>query len=159
MLDVAPLLAQSPLFSCYCLSLLAALQRVGVLHGVKPLKALCSVFMAFSPWYRECRSRGPWAYDWRPPMPQLVRDFTSSFLVFLFLDKPSLLPDAASIDAASLQAQAQAESPHWKQAHQAKLATAHAQLDAELSQANVDALASVLKNVTETHAAAAAHCH
>jgi len=157
MLDVAPLLAQSPLFTCYCLSLLAALQRVGVLHGVKPLKALCSVFMAFSSWYRECRSRGPWAYDWHPPMPQMVRDVTCSFLVFLFLDNPTLLPDAATIAAASDKAQAQAGSPEWKQAYQAKLAHAHAQLDAELSQANVDALAFVLKSVTDSHAAVPAN--
>ena len=146
MLDVAPLLAQSPLFSCYCLSLLAALQRVGVLHGVKPLKALCSVFMAFSPWYRECRSRGPWAYDWRPPMPQLVRDLSRSFLVFVCLDNPSLLPDAASIAAASQTAQARASDPHWQEAYQDKLARAHAQLDAELSQEHVDALAGTLKS-------------
>jgi len=152
MLDVAPLLAQSPLFTCYCLSLLAALQREGVLHGVKPLKALCSVFMARSAWYYECRSRGPWAYDWRPPLPQMVRDFTSSFLVFLCLDSPTLLPDAASIAAASQQAQA--DSAQWMQAHQQKMANAHAQLDVELSQANVDALASVLKAVADVHSVA-----
>jgi hypothetical protein len=154
MLDVAPLLARSPLFTCYCLSLLAALQREGVLHGVKPLKALCSVFMACSAWYRECRSRGPWEYDWNPPMSQMVRDLTSSFLIFLFLDKPTLLPDAASIAAASAQAQIQVDSSQWIQAHQAKMASAHAQLDVELSQANVDELVKVLKDVhaNATHA-------
>ena len=151
-LDVAPLLAQSPLFTCYCLSLLAALQRVGVLHGVKPLKALCSVFMFCSSWYRECRLRGPWAYDWHPPLPQMVRDLTSSFLIFLFLDNPTLLPDAASIATASQQAQAQANSSQWSQAHHDKMAHAHAQLDVMLSQANVDALANVLKGVARMHA-------
>jgi hypothetical protein len=145
------MLGLAPLFSCYCLALVAALQqprenhRSGVLHGVKALKAMCTIFTRLSLWHGELRHRGPWSYEWAPPMAQLTRDFSASFLVAICLEKPECLPEEQDIQTAITHAekmQAQ-HSARWQQL-QADLSSKHTQLDELLSAEHVAELASVL---------------
>jgi hypothetical protein len=140
LIDVAPLLGLVPLFCCFCFALVAALQqprgkqRSGVLHGVKSLKALCTIFTHISAWYGELRYQGPWAYEWTPPMAQLMRDWSASFILSICLDEPERIPDEADVQKAIAQAEQrrQAAPDQWQQAQQA-LAERLAQLDVKLA--------------------------
>ena len=168
LIDVAPVLGLAPLFSCYFFALVAMLQqpcapagssgskqrRCGVLHGVKSLKSLCTIFTRVSLWYSELRLRGPWKYDWAPPMPRLVRDLSASFLVFLCLAQPELLPEEEDVEKAIARVeQAQATSATAWQQLQADLAMAHGLLDAALTAQHVTALAAVLSRAAHLVAA------
>jgi len=77
-------------------------------------------------------------------MPRLIRELSASFLIFVWLDNPALLPDGNSISAAIVKAREHALSNCWQQ-HQAALDEAHARLDAELTQANIVELVRVLR--------------
>jgi hypothetical protein len=147
---VAPLLSLAPLLSCYCFALSAALQQPQehqrrVLHGVKSLKAVCTIFKRLSTWHGELRHRGPWNYDWAPPMAQLVRDWSASFIIAVCLDEPERIPEDEDVHKALAHAeQKQAADPaRWRKL-QVELADAHAQLDAALSRVHIQALAAVL---------------
>jgi hypothetical protein len=133
---VAPLLPLAPLLACYCLALVAALQSQGAVHGVKQIKALCAIFLHTSAWYRAQRRRGPWSFDWAPPMPQLVRELSSSVLAFKHLANPSLLPDEAAIAMARIKGQCDSA--------QQPLEYLHTNLDASLTVDNIRALAEML---------------
>jgi hypothetical protein len=140
-----------PLFSCYCLALVAALQqphekhRSGVLHGVKSLKAMCTIFTRLSLWHAELLHRGPWSYEWAPPMAQLMRDFSASFLVALCLEEPERIPEQEDVRKAVVQAaRVQAADPEQWQQLKAELAKHHAQLDGHLTAEHVEALAVVM---------------
>lgn len=149
LIDIAPLLGLAPLLSCYCLALVAALQepqskhRCGVLHGVKHLKALFTVFTRTCSWYEELRHRGPWKYEWQPPMARLQRDLSASFIVTVCLEEPERIPEHADIARAVRQAEEMQAAPQWQQLA-LRLQAAHAQLDAALTAEHVAALALVL---------------
>jgi hypothetical protein len=146
-LDVAPQLALSPLLTCYCFALVAALQLLKALHGVKQVKALCAIFMHTSLWYRAQRERAaPWSFDWAPPMPQLVRELSVSVLAFSCLDNPALLPGEAQVAAAMAGASKFAARTTWP-TEQHALARQHAQLDADLSPTHVLELAQTLAHL------------
>lgn len=159
--DVAPLLSLVPLFSCYCLAFMAALQQtVGTrtLHGPKPFKGLCAIFIRRSLWYQQLRHAGPWCYEWKPPTAQLTRELSASFLLFACLDNPLLMPDEADIDraAVALHAIALAKRAEWR-AMQQTLAQQHARLDTLLAPSAIMALAQTLTNMARLSNASAAH--
>jgi uncharacterized membrane protein len=145
-IDVAPLLPLAPLLACYCFALVAALQSRGVVHGAKQIKALCAIFLHTSAWYRAQRLRGPWSFDWAPPMPQLVRELSVSVLAFSCLRQPSLLPDEARAVSALAEVGRFAARHDWPTQQQA-LARQHALLDSALSTANLLKLATMLADL------------
>lgn len=120
--------------------------RTGVLHGVKPLKAWCTVFSRISSWYGILRHGGPWQYDLEPRpaiAAQIQRDFSSSFVVTLCLEEPERIPDKADIAAAVGKAEQLQRLSDWQQLR-TRLAQAHANLDTEATVQHVTALAAVL---------------
>jgi hypothetical protein len=162
LIDAAPMLGLSPLFSCYWLALLAALQDPrlkragsGVLHGVKPLKALCAVFTRVSPWYVQLArppammDRGPWSYDWAPPMPQLQRELTACVIVTVCLDDADRFPKEADIVQAVGRAEQLRASAAWQQLR-IDLARSHDKLDAALTADHVAGLAAILALVASS---------
>ena len=116
-----------------------------MLHGVKSLKAVCTIFKCVSTWHGELRHRGPWSFDWTPPMAQLVRDWSASFIVSVCLDEPERIPEDADVEKAVVRAEKKeaADPARWRKL-QVELADAHAQLDAALSLEHIQALAAVL---------------
>jgi len=155
MIDVAPLLPLAPLLACYCFALVAALQSQGVVHGAKQVKALCAIFLHTSAWYRAQRLRGPWSFDWAPPMPQLVRELSVGVLAFSCLRQPSLLPDEAQAASAVAEVRRFAARHDWRTQQQA-LAQQHAQLDAAPSAANLRQLAKVLAGLCKNESTGSA---
>jgi len=152
-LDVAPLLGLAPPFCCYCFALLAALQdlqscadyRSGVVHSVRALKAMCSV-LSRRPSYELLVHRGPWSYEWAPPMAQLQRDLSSSILAAWCLQEPEHIPKEAAVLQAVQQVDNMPAGDTWQQL-QARLQQVHAQLDAALTTELVEQLAQVLSNI------------
>ena len=149
-LDAAPLLGLAPLFCCYTFALLAALQelrshadyRSGVVHSAKALKAMCSVLSRRPP-YELLVRRGPWSYEWAPPMAQLQRDLSSSILAAWCLQEPEHIPKEADVLQAVQQVDNMPAGDTWQQL-QARLEQAHAQLDVALTTYAVIQLAKVL---------------
>jgi len=155
-LDVAPHLALSPLLTCYCFALVAALQLLKVLHGVKQVKALCAIFMHTSVWYRAQRERAnPWSFDWAPPMPQLMRELSVSVLAFSCLDNPTLLPGETQAATAMAGAMRFVALPTWS-TEQHALVRQHAQLDADMSPTHLLELAQTLANLCRSNVNSAA---
>jgi hypothetical protein len=161
LLDAAPLLGLSPLFSCYWLALMAGLQEPrreprtgpGVLHGVKPLKALCAIFTRVSSWYGRlarpsATDRGPWSYDWAPPMPQLQRELSACVIVALCLDNADRLPKDDDIQQAVLRVERVQAAAGWQELQQA-LSHSHMLLDAALTAKHVAALATSLVAIAQ----------
>jgi hypothetical protein len=154
LIDVAPMFGLVPLFVCYSLALVAALQQLrsrerGVLHGVKSLKTMCTILMSVSSWHQELCHRGPWRYDWTPPMAQLVREFSASYLVTSFLEEPERLPNKNSMHKAmaELLKSSAEHADEWRQLLK-DLESKHAQLDTGLSLQHIEALAVVLARLT-----------
>jgi hypothetical protein len=150
LLDVAPLLGLVPSLCCYCFALSAALQHPRehqrrMLHGAKLLRAVCTIFTRISIWYGELRHRGPWSFDWQPPMAQVVRDWSSSLLVAVCLEDSERIPEDADVEQAlaHVEKKQAAGTEAWRTL-QAKLRGAHAQLDASLSSQRIQTLADVL---------------
>jgi hypothetical protein len=154
-LDVAPQLPLAPLLTCYTLALVAALQRLKAVHGVKQIKTLCAIFMHSSVWYHAQRHRGPWSFDWAPPMPQLVRELSVSVLAFSCLERPSLLPDEATAAGAIASVSRFAARHNWRNEHQ-ELDRQHAQLDNALSVAHLLELAQTLAGLCKSQSNASA---
>jgi len=125
--------------------------RCGVLHGVKHLKALFTIFTRTSSWCSDMRHRGPWQYEWEPPMARLQRDLSASFIVTMCLEEQERIPEDADIARAVKQAGEMQAAPQWQQL-QSLLQKAHAQLDAALSADHVAALAAVLAQVATSGA-------
>jgi hypothetical protein len=175
LLDAAPLLGLSPLFTCYWLALIAAVQAPRrdshaasnasdtrpekkpskpshVLQGVKPLKALCAVFVRVSSWYNALArppQRGPWSYDWAPPMPQLRRELSACIIIVLCLDDAERLPKAADFTRAVQRAELLQASAAWQQL-ELDLRRSHAQLDAAPTAEHVAVLAQILTRAAIT---------
>lgn len=155
--DVAPLLGLVPLFSCYSLAFMAALQQTTgtrTLHGPKPFKGVFAIFLRRSHWYRQLCHSGPWLYEWNPPMAQLIRQLSASFLLFACLDNPLLMPDEADIDRAADTLRTLTKRTEWIGLQQT-LAQQHARLDALLTPSNTNALAQTLANMARLKSAAA----
>jgi hypothetical protein len=147
LIDFAPMFGLSPLFTCYCISLVAALQQKRVLSGVKQLKAFCTIFMQTSEWHRALCRRGPWNYEWDPPMRTLVRELSACFLLFTCLKNPDLLPVDSALISAHTRAGTLSDRADWKKFQQ-DLALKHAHLDAALTATNIAALADVLASMS-----------
>jgi hypothetical protein len=150
LIDLAPLLSLAPLFSCYCFTLSAALQHPRehhrrVLHGAKLLKMVCTIFTRISTWHGQLRHRGPWSFDWTPPMAQLMRDWSASLLVAVCLEESERIPEDEDVHKALAHAERRqvADPTRWRKL-QVELADAHAQLDATLSSEHIQTLAGVL---------------
>jgi len=151
--DVAPLLSLVPLVSCYCFAVSAALQlpqkhQRRLLHGVKELRAQSVIFKRISAYYKQLGHRGPWCFDWTPPIADVLRDWSASFIISVCLEQPELLPEEGDIEMAFALAESRqrTDPARWREL-QVELCHAHTQIDAALCLVHIQALAAVLDRV------------
>ena len=151
--DVAPLLSLVPLISCYCFAVSAALQQPQkhqrrLLHGVKELRAQSVIFKRISAYYSQLGHRGPWRFDWAPPIAEVVRDWSASFIISVCLEQPEHLPEEGDIEMALARAESRqrTDPARWHEL-QVELRHAHAQIDAALCLKHIQELITVLDRV------------
>jgi phage tail tube protein FII len=126
------------------------------------------------------RFRGPWAYDWNPPMPQLIREFSASFLVCSRLENTSVLPGETEIAAAIATVKREQQKKEKKEQEtttadrsgqqkeeeegneetlekkQLQVALKHSRLDEKINKHNVLELATALASLTDRKQSSAA---
>lgn len=158
--DAAPMLSLSPLVSCFCFAVSAALHQPQegqrrLLHGVKSLKAQCTIFKLISRWYTELCHRGPWCFDWAPPVEDVLRDWSASFIISACLAAPERIPEEDDMQQALVQVESKqrADPTRWREL-QVELQHAHAQLAASLQPQRVQTLIAVLARIVSLVTAA-----